>query len=485
MSFLELVGLIIRIVWIINIIAAVFTVFKEKRDISATWAWLLVLTFLPIIGFILYLFVGKKISRDKIYDIKTQERMGIEQLVSLQKEQWREKELLPADEITDTAGEMVHLFLETDNAILTKHNHIKIFDDGYAKFKALFEDIRAAKNHVHVEYYTFYNDQIGNELRTILEEKAAEGVEVRVIYDSFGSRGTTHRFFARLEELGGRAEPFFGSRRSFPNFRLNYRDHRKLVIIDGRIGYIGGFNVGDQYLGRSPKFGHWRDTHIKITGNAVIAMQSRFFMDWNATVKEQHIGYKENYFPLAPGQGKASIQIVSSGPDSEVENIKLGYIKMINNATDYVLIQTPYLIPDDSLLEALSIAAFSGIKVRVMIPSMPDHAFVYRATQFYAKSLVDAGVEIYKYNKGFLHSKTLVVDGKIAAVGSANMDYRSFKLNFESNAFIYDTEVSEQLAEIFEKDQKECTKLTAEYFKQQSLWLKFKQYFSRLLSPIL
>lgn len=474
-----------RIIWLVNIFAAIVTVFKDKREIAATWAWLLVLSFLPIIGFILYLFVGKKLSRDKIYDIKTQERMGIEQLVSLQKEQWREKELLPADEITATAREMVHLFLETDSAILTKHNHVEIFEDGHAKFKSLFDDIRAAKNHVHVEYYTFYNDQIGNDLRQLLEEKAAAGVEVRVIYDSFGSRGTTHHFFEHLEELGGRAEPFFGSRRSFPNFRLNYRDHRKLVIIDGQIGYIGGFNVGDQYLGRSPKFGYWRDTHIKITGNAVIAMQSRFFMDWNATVKEQHISYKEEYFPLASEQGKTSIQIVSSGPDSEVESIKLGYIKMINNATDYVFIQTPYLIPDDSLLEALSIAAYSGIKVKVMIPAMPDHAFVYRATQFYAKSLLDAGVEIYKYNKGFLHSKTVVVDGKIAVVGSANMDYRSFKLNFEANAFMYDEVVSQQLVDIFVQDEKNSTRLTAAYFEQQSLWLKFKQYFSRLLSPIL
>ncbi|MDN7145019.1 cardiolipin synthase [Liquorilactobacillus mali] len=478
--------MIIEVVFLLNLVFAMLTVFREKREISATWAWLLVLLLLPVIGFILYLFIGKKLSRNKIDDIRTQKQIGIDQLVSLQKEQWDEKELLPADEIIDTAREMVHLFLETDNAILTKHNKVEILTDGKEKFKRLFEDIAAATDHVHVEYYTFYNDEIGNQLLHLLEKKAAEGVKVRVIYDSFGSHGTTKKFFAKLEELGGRAEAFFGSGRSFSSFRLNYRNHRKLVIIDGKVGYIGGFNVGDQYLSRSKKFGYWRDTHIRVQGNATDSMQSRFFMDWNATAPEKdRIDYQENYFPLVKRQGKTSIQIVSSGPDNDIEKIKLGYIKMINNATEYIMIQTAYLIPDDPILEALSLAAFSGIKVKIMIPSMPDHPFVYRATQYYAKSLITNGVEIYRYDNGFLHSKTLVVDDKIASVGSANMDYRSFKLNFEVNAFLYDQEISEQLSNIFREDMKKSTKLTIEDFKEQSMWLKFKQYFSRLLSPIL
>ncbi|KRL41421.1 cardiolipin synthase [Liquorilactobacillus nagelii] len=482
---MHIVSTLLEIIFVLNLIFAIFTVFKEKRDISATWAWLLVLLLLPIVGFIMYLFVGKKLSKDDIYDIKTQQQMGLDQLVNLQKEQWHKKDLLPADEITDTSREMVHLFLETDKSILTKYNEVKLLTDGEQKFAELFADIKAAKDHVHIEYYTFYNDRIGNQLRELLEKKAAEGVKVRVIYDSFGSRGTTHKFFQKLEQLGGSAEPFFGSYRSFPNLRLNYRDHRKLVIIDGTIGYIGGFNVGDQYLGRSPKFGNWRDTHIKITGNAVIAMQSRFFMDWNATVKEKKVTYHENYFPLSEAKGNVGIQIVSSGPESQVQKIKLGYIKMINNADHEVLIQTPYLIPDDSLYEALSLAAFSGIKVKIMIPSMPDHPFVYRATQYYAHALLENGVEIYQYQKGFLHAKTLVVDGQISSVGSANLDYRSFKLNFESNAFLYDPEFSEKMRQTFLQDVTNSKQLTLEDFAAQSKWLRFKQYFSRLLSPIL
>lgn len=482
---MHLIALLVKIIFILNIFVAIITVFKEKRDIAATWAWLLVLLLLPIVGFIMYLFVGKKLSRDDIYDIRSQQQMGLDQLVELQKEQWHEKDLLPEDELSHSAREMVHFFLETDHAILTKHNQVELLTDGKQKFQQLFQDIEAAKDHVHIEYYTFYNDQIGNQLRELLEKKAAQGVKVRVIYDSFGSRGMTHEFFKRLEELGGFAEPFFGSYRSFPNFRLNYRDHRKLVIIDGKIGYIGGFNVGDQYLSRDPKFGYWRDTHIRIEGNAVIAMQSRFFMDWNATVKEKKMTYQESYFPLSAPKGQASIQIVSSGPESEVEKIKLGYIKMISDAHKEVLIQTPYLIPDDSLYEALCLAAFSGVKVKVMIPSMPDHPFVYRATQYYAHALLENGVEIYQYEKGFLHSKTMVADGKIASVGSANMDYRSFKLNFESNAFLYDREFSQQMQVTFAEDVKHSRKLTLADFKAASRWLKFKQYFSRLLSPIL
>lgn len=386
--------------------------------------------------------------------------------------------------------ELPRLFLDIDQAILTEHNYVEILTDGTEKFKVLLDDIRHAQNHVHIEYYTFYNDQIGNQVRAALEEVARRGVEVRVIYDSFGSRGTTHQFFKRLEALGGRAEPFFGTKKApIHSPRLNYRDHRKIVVIDGRIGYIGGFNIGDQYLGRKPKFGYWRDTHLRVQGNAVIALQSRFLMDWNATVKNtrhnQQVSYQDQYFPLISNVGHTSMQIVSSGPDSEKEAIKLGYFKMINNARKYIYIQTPYLIPDDAIIEALMVAQMSGVEVRIMIPAFPDHPFVYRATEYYAKHLTDLGIKVYKYHHGFLHAKTVVVDDQVASVGSANLDFRSFKLNFEANAFLYGEQFAHQLKTIFEKDQEQAVLLTPEYFAKQSRWRKFKQEFSRLLSPIL
>lgn len=483
-------NLILILIFLMNEIAAIITVFKEKRDIAATWAWLLVLTLLPIVGFIIYLFAGKKISREKIFDLRTQERMGIDQLVALQKEQWNEKELMPENILSNESRQATHLFLEIDEAILTKDNSVRVFTDGKQKFRVLINDILQAKDHVHVEYYAIFSDEIGTQLNEALVKVARKGVKVRVIYDSLGSRGQSHGFFKELEKLGGEAEPFFGHRHSpIHSPRFNYRAHRKIVVIDGKIGYIGGFNVGDQYLGKSKRFGYWRDTHIRIDGNAVVALQSRFFMDWNATIKGDkkrvQVKYSDVYFPIRNCNGNTSIQIVSSGPDNEVEAIKLGYLKLISRANKYVYIQTPYLIPDDSVYEAISVAALSGVKVCIMIPSKPDHPFVYRATQYFARSLIDKGVEIYQYENGFLHAKTFVVDGQISSVGSANVDFRSFKLNFETNAFCYDKNLANELRDAFEKDIEHCTRLTEEYFAKQSLWLRFKQYFSRLLSPIL
>lgn len=487
---MNLIFNIVFLVFFVNTLFAIVTVFKEKRDIAATWAWLLVLNLLPGIGFLIYLFAGKKISKERIFDIKVQEKLGIDQLVSLQKEQWSEKELLPYDVLTNEAQQTARLFLDADQAIFTNHNEVKVFTDGKDKFSKLLDDIKHAKDHIHIEYYTFYSDKIGHQILQALQEAQKRGVTVRVIYDSMGSRGQTRHFFKPLEELGGQAEPFFGSKKAyFHSPRLNYRDHRKIVVIDGVIGYIGGFNIGDQYLGRLEKFGYWRDTHLRVVGNAAVALQSQFFMDWNATVKNSPesapIEYADRYFPLQRGQGTTGIQIVSSGPDNETEAIKLGYLKMISNAHDYIYIQTPYLIPDDSVMETLGVAALSGVKVKIMIPSKPDHAFVYRATEYYAQELLEKNVEIYKYDNGFMHAKTMVVDGQMCSVGSANLDFRSFKLNFEVNAFCYDRKLTIELTDIFAQDLNNCTKLTPEYFSKQSRWMKFKQYFSRLLSPIL
>ncbi len=481
---------IIILILLLNTTAAIITVFKEKRDIAATWAWLLVLNLLPVVGFVIYLFAGKKISKEKIFDLQTQERTGISQLVALQKEQWNEKELMPSDLLTDEARQTVRALLVADDAILTKNNEVKVYTDGHEKFRALIEDVKKSKDHVHVEYYSFFSDQIGTELLHALEDACSRGVEVRIIYDSMGSRGQRRGFFKRLESLGGRAEVFFGSKAApVHSPRLNYRLHRKIVVIDGKIGYIGGFNVGDQYLGLSEKFGYWRDTHLRIVGNACAVMQSRFFMDWNATIartrEKDRLEYSNHYFPLEKSNGQTSIQIASSGPDSETEAIRLGYLKMISSANEYICIQTPYLIPDDAVMDALKLAVYSGIKVRIMIPSMPDHPFVYRATEYYARELVNKGVELYRYDNGFLHAKTMVIDGQISSVGSANLDFRSFKLNFEGNAFCYDRDLARHLTDIFDEDTKKCTKLTEEYFLNQSAWRRFKQYFSRLLSPIL
>lgn len=486
---LQILKWIVDGVLILNVAGALYTVFRQRRDIAATWAWLLVLCFLPLFGFVIYAFVGRKLPENKLFPLKSKTRLELDQIMEHQRKELKETTLTAADQVVKESAGMVQFFSRTDYAFLTRRNNVKIITDGHALFEDMFAEIKKAQKHIHVEFYTIYDDQIGNDLRKLLEQKAKEGVEVKVLWDSWGSMGTKRSFFKKLNELGGQAFPFLGTRSALTDFRLNFRDHRKIVVIDGKIGYVGGFNVGDQYLGRKEKFGYWRDTHLKIVGSGVYSLQSRFILDWNATNRAHPISeeFKPGsvYFPVAEVKGHTSLQIVSSGPDSDIEKIKMGYLKMINAAKKSIWIQSPYLIPDDSVLDALRLAANSGIDVRIMVPCKPDHVFVYRATQYYAWQCAKWGIKVYYYNNGFLHAKTMVVDGKVSSVGSANLDFRSFKLNFEVNAFMYDENIAHQLEEIFLNDIENSSLQTVGIFNRQSRWLKFKQTFSRLLSPIL
>lgn len=479
--------LILDIIVILNTALAFVTVFREKRDIAATWAWMLVLVLLPVVGFIAYAFIGRKLPKNRMFRLQRQVAVQLNERLDQQREQLG-TEIMPADKISHSVINMVNMFMETDQAFLARKNRVRIFTNGHDLFHTMMEDIEGAKSSIHIEFYTFYNDQIGNDILDLLVKKAAEGVEVRVIYDPWGSMGTWKRFFKPLMDVGGHVEPFLGVRSAVIDFRLNFRDHRKIVTVDGKVGYVGGFNIGDQYLGRKKKFGNWRDTHLRIVGSAVFSLQARFMLDWNATDRDHPFvddRIDSRYFPITKVKGTTSLQIVSSGPDSDLQQIKMGYMRLIQTAEKSLWIQTPYLIPDDSVLDSLRIAAMAGIDVRIMIPDKPDHAFVYRATQYYARQLADDGVKIYYYHDGFIHAKTMVIDGKISSVGSANMDYRSFKLNFEINAFIYDEQIAQQLTAIYETDIHNSELITPEMFDQQSAYLKFKQTASRLLSPIL
>ncbi len=479
---------IFNAVVVINAVLAVITVFREKRDIAAIWAWLLVLVFLPLVGFIAYAFLGRKLPKNRLFKLHKHVQMQLDERINEQRHQLGHEAKTPADEVVKRNRNAVDMFMTTDSAFLARQNKVRLFTDGNTLFHRVIRDIEDAKKSIHIEFYTFYTDKIGTEIRDLLVKKAKQGVEVRVIYDSWGSMGTTRKFFAPLREAGGHAYPFLNTRSVVLDFRINFRDHRKIIVIDGTIGYTGGFNIGDQYLGRKKKFGNWRDTHIRIIGSGVFGLQARFILDWNATspralISEDRVDAK--YFPVTTTKGNVNMQIVSSGPDSDLQQIKMGYIKLITMATKYCWVQSPYLIPDDSVMDALRIAAMSGVDVRIMIPSMPDHPFVYRATQYYARQLAEEGVKIYYYGNGFMHAKTMVIDDEIASVGSANLDYRSFKLNFEINSFIYDQKFAQDMRNIFLNDITESDLQTPEMFAQQSLWLKFKQTFSRLLSPIL
>lgn len=495
--YLVLLSHSLGIIFTLNVILAIWTVFRDRRDIAVTWAWLMVLTFLPVIGFIFYLFVGRKLSKDQIFNIRHEQKAVMDDFKVQQQNLIKSRALLTKRKNLERDLLLSNLLLETDEAILTQGNQVQLYTDGNDKFDQLIDDINKATTQVHIEYYTFAADHLGRRVLHALEEAARRGVEVRVLYDLGGSRGTNYRFFQYLERLGGEAQAFISSSKAlFSSPRLNYHLHRKLVIIDGNIGYIGGFNIGDQYVGEDPKFGYWRDTHLRVTGSATVMMQVRFMMDWNTTcrrTKKTRIDIdadymREQFERLAEYESRSQgvpMQIVSSGPDNENYAIRRGYQGIISQAREYVYIQTPYLIPEDSILESLIVAAKEGVDVRIMIPAMPDHPFVYRATEYFAKYLTDNGVKVYKYNNGFLHAKTMVSGNNITSVGSANLDYRSAKLNFEVNAFTYDHRLAGRLKAIFEEDLTKSTLLTTEYFANQSKWLKFKQYFCRLLAPIL
>ena len=484
----------LEVLWIINVIFAVWTVFRSRRSVVATWAWMLVLTILPGIGFILYLFFGRQLSQDEIFAIQKEQKETRNHYLNQQKKMLQEYDLLPRKERVPRARMLTELNLNNDDAILTFANHVKVYTDGSELFDQMIEDIKNAKVTVNLEFYTFYADKLGHRVLAALEQAAKNGAKVRVIYDTSGSRGTKPAFFDHLRELGGQAQPFISTSKKhwFTTPRLNYHLHRKLVVIDHNTGYIGGFNIGDQYVNQSKKFGHWRDTHLRVEGQSPILMEVRFAMDWNTSTRRTSLPKFEldelkNFIVDRKGfesDNNVAMQIVASGPDNQRYGIRRGYEGIIASAKEYVYIQTPYLIPEDSILESLIIAANSGVDVKIMIPCMPDHPFVYRATEYYAKYLVAHGVKVYKYNDGFIHAKTMVSDSNISSVGSANQDFRSYTLNFEVNSFNYNPLLTKELKEIFEKDLEKCTLLTNEYFAKQSSWLKFKQYFSRLLSPI-
>lgn len=490
----DIVRRVIEVLWLINIAFAVWTVFRTRRDIASTWAWLLVLSVFPVIGFIAYLFVGRKISNEDIFSIRSEQESFRERLIARQEALLEKHQLLLQSGRLARARQLVSLSSSLDDAIVTFNNRVRVFIDGQKLFSEMIRDFDHAQDHIYVEFYTFYADELGHRVLAALERAAERGVTVKVLYDLSGSHGTTYKFFAHLEELGGEAQPFNSkSNKRLSTPRLNYHLHRKIVAIDGKLGYIGGFNIGDQYLGEDPKFGYWRDTHLRVAGQAVIALTARFGMDWNTTCRktkkervdlDKMLADLEIERPSDPGQDVA-MQIVSSGPDNDNFAIRRAYESIISSARQYVYIQTPYLIPGEPILESLIIAARSGIDVRVMIPCMPDHPFVYRATEYYAKYLVDNGVKVYKYNHGFLHAKMVVSGENLSSVGSANQDYRSYRLNWEANAFYYNEALTTQLKHIFEDDIQDSTLLTPEYFAQQSNWRKFKQYFSRLLSPVL
>ncbi|MCI3920384.1 cardiolipin synthase [Paenibacillus sp. TRM 82003] len=471
---------------LLNIGLAGFVIFLERRNVAATWAWLMVLLFLPVVGFLAYVLFGQNFSRRKMYRLDKNVQRQLSDLIEGQRSAFREHSIAFNDPAMDQYRELMYMNLTSSSAVYTQNNELRLLTSGDEKFEALLQAIREARESVHLLYYIVKDDGLGNRLVDALAARAKEGIEVRFLYDQIGSYRLPSGFFDRLIEAGGRAASFFPSKIPYFNIRVNYRNHRKLAIIDGQIGFIGGFNVGDEYLGLSERFGVWRDTHLQLRGHAVLQMQAQFMMDWNLASAFPMLP-EAKYFPEAnpDTDGKVGIQIVSSGPHDPIGHIRNMYLKMIHAAKETIFIQTPYFIPDDSVLTALKMAVLSGVDVRIMIPGKPDHKMVYWASYSYLGDLLGLGMKCYLYDKGFLHAKTIVVDGRIASVGTANFDIRSFYLNFEVNALVYDTEATRELAAAFERDMESSRLLTYEAYRARTRLEFFRESCIRLLSPIL
>lgn len=482
--YFDLFGIIDLSFFVLNVILAIIVIFLERKNTSATLAWLLVMMVLPGIGFFFYLLLSQNIEKRKIFRYTEEERSSYDEYLKKQALAFSNGTFKFHDLTMASYKDHILFHNQLSESFFTQNNQILIFTHGEDKFKQLFADIEAAKHHIHILYFIIKNDTLGNKLLDLLAKKAASGVEIRLLMDSFGSRHLRKSQITKLKIAGVQVSYFFPSKLKYINFKANYRNHRKLVIIDGTIGYIGGFNVGNEYLGLKKKFGNWRDTHLRIMGDAVISMQIRFFLDWRSA-SQIMVPMTNNYIRESILDKGSGIQIVISGPDQKHEQIKQGFLKMIHSAKESICIQTPYFIPDESILEALKIAASSGVEVAIMIPNKPDHFFVYWATLSYVGELLPYGIKAYTYENGFLHAKMITVDGLISSVGTCNFDIRSFKLNFEVNAFIYDQVFSTNLENIFFEDVRYCKDFTIELYNNRTLFMRFRERISRLFTPIL
>ncbi|WXR62579.1 cardiolipin synthase [Peptostreptococcaceae bacterium AGR-M142] len=466
-----------NIIILLNIIFIGTVVFKERRNPVNTIAWVLTLTFIPVFGFILYLLIGRGLLNKKIFRLEKEELKKLNENTKMQLEELQNLESLNYNYKT-----LMHLNLLTNSSICTNDNEVKIFNHGNEKFEELFKDINNAKEYIHMIYFIINNDELGNKLIDLLTKKAKEGVDVKIVYDALGSFFTSEKLFKRLKNAGAKVYKF-SPLKSTTSFRANYRNHRKLVIIDSNIGYLGGINVGDEYLGKEEKLSPWRDTHLKIRGSAVTLMELRFLLDYRHASKEE-LKDALKYLKINEKKyGDTKMQIVSSGPDEINDNIKLSYIRMINLAKNYLYIQTPYFIPDESFMEALKICIYSGVDLRIMVPKKPDKEYVYLGSLSYLKDLILIGATVYLYD-GFIHSKTILMDDEVLTIGSANMDIRSFKINFEVNAFMYDENLSKSYKESFYEDVKKSTILDISYYENMNYFNRIKQSVFRLISPL-
>ncbi len=456
------------------VLITIVIVILDNRNPVKTMAWILVLLFLPLVGLVLYFFFGRSTRKEKLLSKKGYTRLTKHPMAEYQSQK--------ASSRLATQNHLMRFFRKVNHALPFEGNAIEIYTDGLSMLHALMKEIRSATHHIHLEFYIFENDPVGRLLRDLLIDKAREGVEVRLLYDDVGCWRVARSFYDEMRGAGIDAKAFLKVR--FPSFtsKVNYRNHRKIVVIDGRVAFTGGMNIALRYM-KGVAWGVWRDTHIKVTGKAVYGLQTAFLKDWY--VVDRTLITSSRYYPETSVCGDSLIQIVTSDPVGEWRGIMQGLMIAISRARKYFYIQTPYLLPTDPVLLALKTAALSGVDIRIMVPARADTWLIHFGSLSYLDGLMRAGVKIYLYQKGFLHSKLMVSDDTLSTVGSTNMDFRSFEHNFEVNAFMYDTASALMMKEIFLKDQKDALLLQRKVWAKRPWHQKARESIVRILAPLL
>lgn len=478
--------LIAETAYIIFLILVGTRIIYDTRSSTKTLAYLLLVIFVPVGGMLFYFIFGINYRKRLIYskklikDTKLQQQLT-EKIISLSDTNLQNN----LDEIGEGKA-LVNLLMNDSLSPLSSGNGIHILMNGENKFPEVFDALQAARHHIHLEYYIYENDRIGNLLKDILIQKAKEGVTVRFIYDGFGSRSIRGKLVRELKEAGVEAYPFNKIRVPFLANRLNYRNHRKIIIVDGLCAFVGGINVSDRYINDGNEKIFWRDTHLRIDGPAIHHLQHLFLCDWNFC-SGQELRIEPQYFrrDFRKYPQQVNVQIAASGPDSPTSTIMLSLLKAINLGRKEILITTPYLIPGESIINALQVAALGGVSVKILAPGVSDSRLVNAAAWSNYGDLLEAGVEIFLYQKGFVHSKTMVVDETISMVGTANMDFRSFDLNFEVNAIMYSSAIGERMKADFYRDLEHAARLTLRVWESQPWYKQFYERIARLLSPLL
>jgi len=473
-------------IYIILLVLVCLRIIFETRSTNKTLAYLLFSCFIPVVGMFFYITFGINYWRKKRYDKKSVADKEILEHIASSSQPYIDTSLEASHPAVEQNAELATMLLKDLSSPLTSGNKVSLLINGEEKFPNLLDAIGKAKNHIHLEYYIYEYDVTGTSLIDALIQKAEEGVAVKFIYDDFGSPGIKKNTEKRMRAAGIQIFPFHKVHFYLLANRINYRNHRKIVVIDGCIGYVGGMNVSDRYVnGDDPKKLFWRDTHLRLDGPAVYYLQYLFMGDWKFCC-DQSLEPMDRYFPAVKSSQKDNfVQISASGPDSAQPSVLYSILQSIYLAKEEILITTPYFIPGDSIIDALSIAALSGLKVKLLVPGVCDSKIVNAASRSNYRELLEAGVEIFLYKKGFVHAKTLVTDGKLFIVGTANMDYRSFDLNFEVNAIVYDAEMACKMRDIFFEDLQQSEQIDRDKWINRKWYTLFPEKIWRLFSPVL